>query len=378
MDIFKQKLPPNVGGKGIIVPGRKKIHAPLLYFPRWKELGCSLKPKLKNEYHACIYDKAKYDKYGEKAPVVQEAWAYNVFTNQGLDVIRRSSFTGASYDYGRLPHQFMTYCGIGTGSGTPVITDTEFFTYLGCADIATPGEVTGPDTSSINHTTEVYYHRHKFFWDLAEGNGTLTEVGICYLDSDYDNVISHAMFQDAEGDPISITKDSTKVMVVTVTMYLERGTTDSGAMILDDFIDALMENSHTLNHAFDGYGIIWKTHNIQASIAYGYIFLGDTDQAVDAADCYETSYPVLGSTRSSKKVASSAASGSGYGITLYADWDLGEGNDTWYEVGLRCGVDDESKNLARFDLPSGSIGGNTLVKTDSNKLRVTLELYYTQ
>jgi len=65
-------------------------------------------------------------------------------------------------------------------------------------------------------------------------------------------------------------------------------------------------------------------------------------------------------------------------VTLYADWNLNEGNDTWYEIGYRVAVGADNKNLARFDLPSGSIGGNTLVKDNTKKLRVTIELYYTQ
>ena len=370
MKILKQKPSPTVGGK-IIIPGKKKIHAPLLYFPRWIERGLSLKPRLKNEYHACIYDKAQYDKYGERAPIVQEAWAYNVFCNQGLDLIRKTAFTGGTYLFSRVPHYFMETCGVGTGAGTPAITDTTFFTYLSHAGIATVGEVANPDTVSTNHTTEVYYHRHKFFWDLDEGNGTLTEVGLCYSDGGYDHVLTHAMFQDAEGDPISITKDATKVLVVTVTVYLERGTSDSGAAILDDGIEQIVEQN----------GVYFEISNMR--YGQGVIYLGDTDQAIDRGDCYETSYPVLGSTRSNKSVASVAASGSGYGLTLYADWNLNEGNDTWYEVGYRTqlrngALGGPSLNYTRFDLPSGAIGGNTLVKTDSNKLRVTLELYYTQ
>jgi len=371
MKILKQIASPNVGSKRLIIPGKKKIHAPLLYFPRWKEFGMSLKPRLKNEYHACIYDKEQYEKYGEKAPVLEEAWAYNVFCNQGLDLIRHTTFTSGSYLSGVIPDGFMAYCGIGTGAGSPAITDTEFFTFLSEANIATEGEVSGPDTASINHSTEEYWHRHKFFWDLDEGNGTLTEVGLCYLDGTFDHILTHAMFQDAEGEPISITKDATKVLIVTVTVYMERGNTDAGAMILDDGIEQIVEQNGVY------YQLAQQTYN------QGVIYLGDADQAVDAADCYETSYPVLGSTRESKSVVLAAATGSGYGVNLYADWNLNEGNDTWYEVGYRTQLRNGALagpqlNLARFDLPSGSIGENTLVKTDSNKLRVTIEFYYTQ
>ncbi len=354
MKILRQIASPNVGGKRLIIPGKKKIHAPLLYFPRWIERGMSLKPRLKNEYHACIYDKAKYDKWGEKAPVVQEAWAYNVFCNQGLDVIRRESWTSIVFEFGRVPHQILEHCGVGTGAGVPAITDTSFFTYLSSADMATAGEVANNDTNSFNHATDEYYHRHKFFWDLEEGNGTLTEVGLCYQDGDLDNVISHAMFQDAEGAPISIVKDNTKVMVVTVTLYLERGTTDSGAMLLDDGIEGMIDSDYALSTTNLGFGLVMKDHYIPASGFWkkAYLYLGSTDQAVAQADCYETSYPVLGSTRSSKLVDSAVASGAGYGMTVYADWDLGEGNDTWYEVGFRTGIDKFEKNLARWDLPN--------------------------
>jgi len=364
-------------GRGLLIPEKKKIHAPLLYFPKWKEWGISLKPRFHNEFHACLYDKAQFMKWGEKAPPVQEAWAYNVFCNQGLDFMRKTDIGGSQSGRGLSPHLFMEYCGIGTGAGSPAISDTEFFTYLDNADKASDGEVSGNDTYSVNHSTEEYYHRHKYFWDVDEGNGTLTEVGLYTYDGGH-KCLSHAMFQDAEGDPISITKDATKVLIVTVTLYMERGTTDSGAMILDDFIEGLMEAQ-----TYDYY-LLWGNYSNQD----GVIYLGDTDQAVDAADCYETSYPVLGSTRANADVASVADSASGYGVTLYADWNLGEGNDTWYEVGYRTTVmryntgggywTGDNYNVARFDLPSGSIAGNTLVKTDSNKLRVTIEFYFTQ
>lgn len=363
--------------KSLIIPEKGRTHPPILYFPRWVDKGFSLRPKLKNEYHACLYDKDKFDLYGEKAPKVQEAWAYNVFTNLGLDKIRRITWTGSIFDYGRLPHQFMEYCGVGTGTGTPAITDTTFFTFLSYANQATEDEVSTPDSNGINHTIEEYYHRHKFFWDLTEGNGNLTEVGLCYNDSTYNHTITHAMFQDAEGSPITIAKSATKVLVVTATVYLERGTSDSGAVILDDAFDGIINNNNPF-HSGWGWGFVWKDSNILGTHRYGYIYLGDTDQTVDKKDCYGTSYPVLGSIRSYKTVASAVASVSGYGVTVYSDWDLGEGNGTWYEVGFRTNFDNSPKNLARIDLPSGAIGGNALVKDDTKKLRVTLEFYYTQ
>lgn len=347
--------------KELIIPGKKRIHPPLLYFPRWANMGLRLINRFHNEYHACIYDKEQFDKYGEKASPVKEVWAYNVFTNLGLEYTRGE--TG-----GRHTHGLMTYCGIGTGSGTPAITDTEFFTYLSYADKATPGEVSNPDTNSVNHTTEEYYHRHKFFWDLDECNGTLTEVGLCYLDGDYDNVISHAMFQDAEGYPITVVKDDTKVMVVTVTLYLERGTSDLGAAILDDGIEDIIESLSD-----QGTGFSWG-----GTYSDSGIYLGDTDQAIDRGDCYGTSYPVLGSTRSYKNIGTNVAdTGSGYGKVMFADWNLGEGNGTWYEVGYRVYMMGLRFNMVRFDLPSGLIGSNSFTKTSDKKLRIDLEIYYT-
>jgi len=344
----------------MIIRPKNKIYPPILYFPRWIEKGLKLKSTFHNEFHACLYDKEQYMKFGEKAPKIQEAWAYNVFCNQGLaKIIEPTQFV-------EVPHRFMLYCGIGTGAGTPAITDTTFFTYLSSADIATEEDVSNPDTNSINHETEEYYHRHKFFWDLEEGNGDLTEVG---LSNNTDYTISHAMFQDAEGTPITITKDNTKVLVITVTVYLERETSDSGAMILNDGIDGLIG----LNLTIYGMGLNDDTYR------YGYIYLGNTDQAVNRTDCYGTSYPVLGSTRSNKKIISTTNTGSGYGKTCYADWGLNEANGTWYEVGLRSQFGNiDEKNIARWDLPSGAIGENTLVKDDTKKLRVTLELYFTQ
>ena len=146
--------------KNLIIPGKNIVHPPLLYFPRWVSYGLKLKPRFHNKFHIALYEKGKFDKYGERAPREAEAWAHNVFTNQGLDQVRRYYWDSASFDYGRRPHQWMKYCGIGTGSGTPAAGDTSFFNYLGYADMATEGEVSSPDTNSINHTTQEYYHRH--------------------------------------------------------------------------------------------------------------------------------------------------------------------------------------------------------------------------
>ena len=156
--------------KNLFIPGKKIIHPPLLYFPRWVSYGIRIEPRFHNKFHIALYDKEQYDKYGERAPRAGQAWAYNVFCNQGLDKIRQQYWTAAAYSYGRTPHTFMEYCGVGTGSGTPAQTDTSFFSYLDARDMATVGEVENPDTCSINHTTQEYYHRHKFFWDLDEGN----------------------------------------------------------------------------------------------------------------------------------------------------------------------------------------------------------------
>ena len=358
--------------KGLYIPGKDKIYPPLLYFPRWLSYGLELKPRFHNRFHIALYDKDKYKRYGERAPKAGEAWAYNVFCNQGLDKIRQQYWTSSSYGYGRTPHTFMEYCGVGTGSGTPAQTDTSFFSYLDARDKATEGEVENPDTCSTNHTTQEYYHRHKFFWDLTEGNGSLTEVGLVYIDSGYDNLITHAMFQDAEGFPITVVKDSTKVMVITATVYLERGTSDSGAVVLDDGIEEIVEDQQ------DNGMLVWKEVNLGGYYSRAYIYLGDTDQAVDRSDCYEASYPVLGSTRSYKQVDFSGATSSGYGVALYSDWDLGEGNGTWYEVGYRSDIRQGNDfNLVRLDLPSGFISGNSLTKTSDKKLRVDLEFYYT-
>ena len=358
--------------KGLFIPGKERIHPPILYFPRWSSFGLRVRHRFHNHFHILLHDKEKFLKYGEKAPREDEAWAYNVFTNQGLDKIRHSYWTSASYGYGRIPHTFMEYCGVGTGSGTPAATDTTFFDYLDAKDKATTGEVENPDTYSVNHTTEEYYHRHKFFWDLDEGNGSLTEVGLVYSDSGYDNVITHAMFQDAEGFPITVVKDSTKVMVVTATVYLERGTSDSGAAVLDDGIEEIIEDQQ------DNGMLIWKEVNLGGYYSRAYIYLADTDQAVDRGDCYGTDYPVLGTTRSFKQVDFSGATASGYGVAVYSDWNLGEGNGTWYEVGYRSDIrQGHDFNLARLDLPSGLIGTNSFTKTSDKKLRVDLEFYYT-
>lgn len=148
--------------------------------------------KVHNEFtFVCIDNKTK-----ETA----EYKAYNVVTNGGISRL----INGSVFD---------NYIHLGTGDGTPSVTDTSLFTFKVSKSTTRVSQELGPDNKTA---TFRYYIK----LDETEQNGiTFTEVGLA-SGTTTTLLNTHAMIVDSQGQPMGITKTDTMIMYVYATVYV--------------------------------------------------------------------------------------------------------------------------------------------------------------
>ena len=144
----------------------------------------------------------------ESGEVKQTAVAYNVITNYYFNSRLTASPLSKTSDLFR-------YIAIGTGTGTPKVTDTALFTHLTRKAVTTLETVYEYPTS---------YTTKQIKLEATECNGyNITEVALeGYTSgtfSTYYYIMSHAMLQDSEGNQIAIAKTDTDVVYITATFY---------------------------------------------------------------------------------------------------------------------------------------------------------------
>lgn len=138
--------------------------------------------------------------------VKQRARGFNVICNTLWDRLFYTSSTGFTQNY-------LNYVLLGSGSGTPAVTDTTLFSYLGSFALA---------TADVSFT---YDRRNGIATSQAVATlqaeqyvgATLTEVGIGY---DSTHCVTHALLEDMNGNPISIEKTDLDVIKIYATIYL--------------------------------------------------------------------------------------------------------------------------------------------------------------
>jgi len=140
--------------------------------------------------------------------IKQTAVGFNVITNYYFNSRLTASPLSKTTDLFR-------YIAVGTGTGTPAVTDTALFTHLTRKAVTTLETVYEYPTS---HTTK------QIKLEATECNGsTITEVALegyysgTWSDTYY--IMSHAMLQDSEGNQIAIAKTDTDVVYITATFY---------------------------------------------------------------------------------------------------------------------------------------------------------------
>lgn len=145
----------------------------------------------------------------ESGVIKQTAVGFNVITNYYFNCRLTGSPISKTSDLFR-------YIAIGTGTGTPAVTDTALFSQLIRKEVTTLETVYEYPTS---------YTTKQIKLEATECNGsTITEVALVgvysgTLTNSY-YIMSHAMLQDSEGNQIAIAKTDTDVVYITATFYV--------------------------------------------------------------------------------------------------------------------------------------------------------------
>lgn len=110
------------------------------------------------------------------------------------------------------PQGYFNYVLYGGGSGTPAAADTELFDLIGYKSASQNR------TMTRNVGSGVIYRQAVVTLEAEDAVGeTLTEVGIGY---DQTHIVTHAMLEDMNGNPISIDKTDTDVIKIYATIYV--------------------------------------------------------------------------------------------------------------------------------------------------------------
>ena len=142
----------------------------------------------------------------------QEAVAFNVITNSYFQA-RLGYISGYG---GKITCEEINRILVGTGTGTPAITDTALFTSMLSRVSTVVEEQYAYPTSYVTRQIKI---------EADEYNGyTITEVGLglFYRSGLTDSatlLLTHAMLQDSEGAQIAIQKTDTDVIYINATLY---------------------------------------------------------------------------------------------------------------------------------------------------------------
>lgn len=355
--------------------------APELWVPR-------AEIKLHNKFHLELF-KAKN---GKK---LTEAWAENVVTNSG----RTQCADNGCFE----PWDIMGACAIGTGTNAPAPTDTTMGANAkSYAGVALSTQISNPMDYSI--AIGDWWRRHKFYFPETVGNYSLTEVGLFrgstsssggygpgqsgnatnFLSAASNPLMTRALFRDANGDPISVTKSNTQIMVITATVYLTRGGVDSGMRLLDNFfarnVDAIGNTSYQYHR--NGQYMYWFLGNGSSAPNNNDTTLGGVQQALKNGQSvngknyfFWTSLGwITAFGQSNNRPAEKP-----YTSTFSQEWDLNEANVTFSEVLVRMQQASQSNLGAPYSaihivFPCGTVSGTSVTKNNTQKLRQYVEL----
>lgn len=142
------------------------------------------------------------------------------------------------------------YIHIGSGTGTPSVTRTSLFSFLGAK------------AASVVETVKAYptsYIKKKIVLSPSEYVGaTITEVGFGYgTTSTY--AVTHSLLKDSEGNPIAINKTDTDVLTIYATFYVTIGDSVPGVYLLpspgnSDIIKGVLEDTYSQVNVAIGMG----------------------------------------------------------------------------------------------------------------------------
>lgn len=158
---------------------------------------------------------------------------------------------------------FMSAIHIGTGTGELSPARTSLFTFLAAKSVTL-------DSTSFNINN--MYRRVKIQLEPAEYVGSIiSEVGVAYSTSSGD-LCTHAMLTDSEGNPITIEKTSTDVVIIYATVFFTVSN-------LPDYVKltGVLSNNNVSNNQTLAY-LINQSGDIESNIRVG--TYGDNDAAM--------------------------------------------------------------------------------------------------
>lgn len=161
------------------------------------ELSANL--TLHNKFHLELRD-------AKSGKLKQEAWAYNLVLDTYYSALSNKDM---SLD--------LDYISLGTGLGTPAVTDTDLFHRI-AANYANSRSA----VHNLSSTQNVRSYSRTISTTFTESDaiGLLTEIGISTQGWQYYRLWTHAMLTDSEGHTITIEKTDTDRLTVTATLYL--------------------------------------------------------------------------------------------------------------------------------------------------------------
>lgn len=174
--------------------------------------------KLTKECNFSLHNEFKVEVIDAKTgELKQTAQAFNVICN-GAWTNMFNLYNSGSDHYSNYEAY---YIGYGSGTGTPSVSDTDFFHYEGYVQT----------TDSAHGAYDQYDTRQEYLGiikrtlcrvmtESQENGKTITEVGLMKSYSDRAPIYTHAMLQDMNGNPISIVKTDTDIIKIISTTYL--------------------------------------------------------------------------------------------------------------------------------------------------------------
>ena len=251
--------------------------------------------QMHNHFSAAVKD-------ADTGKVKQEATAYNVVLNTFYSNINAATNVG------------FNYIQIGTGTGQPRATDTTLFNRVYTLNNTQVRELISPDTLQI--TTVV---------SSPVGNtGDFTEVG--FGNNGY--LISHALFTDAEGNPIVIRQTETDLLEITGIAYINLN-------IINNVFEQHTYSSAIMDSLFSGLSVsntIWPNRlgiGLATSIARDKV--GPSDKFFNMHGIYAGLSSAAGTSLSSaslqsNEIARAGVTSGNYGFYNYLVMGLAASN----------------------------------------------------
>jgi len=169
----------------------------------------------------------------------------------------------------------------GTGTGTLAPTRTSLFTHLGTK--------TAVDDTLVKAIPNSSWKRKIVLNPEEYVGATLSEVGIAF-GATASNLVTHAMLEDSEGNPITITKTDTDVITIYATVFVTFGTPSNDVRFSN------MPSGNTLvNYLIGG-----------AAFPSGAFAVGESDSTAELPVAHVLSLPITGVTSSATWSADTA------------------------------------------------------------------------